>query len=261
MDRLVNLLGNYGIEIPALILGGLYGFKESVAFVCLKRQQLLKFLEGRFILLSLILICFSALAISLGGRFYSNYHIMSFFGLACLMALGLEFSEHRKPIFIVLLSLAIISNLVFHSLTFYRLATDQFKDWDSEVQALNDKILKLSDSSDSLWINHGFGYLYHSTRRRPAVKFMHFMHNLQYVDVCLLGDGQISGLRQNPNYEQSIRELKENKPKLIFWASRHKNSCTDRLKLEIFPEIQNLLESSYEKISEQSLGSLYRRRF
>ena len=260
-DRLGNLFGSYGVEILALSLGGLWGLKKSLGFVWSKRSHLMEFLEGRFVLLSILIALFSIIAISLGGRFYSNYHIMSFFGLSCFVALGLELSKHRKPVFICFASLAVISNLGFHSLTLFRIASDQFKDWDSEVRALNDKILQFSDPNESIWINHGFGYLYHATRRRPAVKIVHFMHNLQYVDVCLLPDSQISGLRQNPNYEQSIQELKENKPRLIFWASRHKNSCTDRLKLELFPEVQDLLKSSYEKISEQSLGSLYRRRF
>jgi 4-amino-4-deoxy-L-arabinose transferase-like glycosyltransferase len=259
-EILKNVFAMYFIEYTAITIGALFflgiGFRRlnaSLKFFDLKDYKSLT------ILIALILFLFTALAISLGGRFYTNYQIMALFSLVTLSTLGIYYFGGKK-LAVSLISLAIASNLIFHTMTFYRVGSERFKDWDSRIQKLKSQILENSSGEDFIWISHGLPSLYFETKRDPAVKFIHFMHNLNYVDVCLIPEDRISEQRNNPHYDQILNELHERKPKLIFWTSRAKNSCTDRLKLEYFPEIKELLDKSYERIDSTELGRLFLRK-
>lgn len=241
----------YFIEYSALTLLALLalviGFKNYLRMSIEKRI---------YIAILVVYLMFNLVAVSLGGRFYSNYHIMSLFGLGLLAALAVEKLRHRKD-FVLFFLLALGSNLLYHGISFYGTKGGSSKNWDHPIQKLHQEVKTRSLQHESIWVSHGVPSIYFTAQREPAVKFIHFMHNINYVDVCLIAEDRISELRLNHHYRQTVAELRSRKPKLIFWTQRAKNSCTDRLKLQYFPEILEIIQQSYRLQYQDELGSLY----
>jgi|GEM_PF-4389244 len=259
-EILKNLSAIYFLEYLGVFVGSL-----CAGIVLFRKALRSKFRFPRrspfslALLINSVLFVFALYAISLGGKWATNYQIFALIPLVGFTAFGI-YKIKSKSYAHFLIGLCIFSNLIFHGIVFFQIKTDHFKNWDSKIQSVYKDILADTKPSDKIWVSHSIPSLYFMSRREPAVKYFFFMHNLKYADICVVPESQISSLRANAHYYETLLELRLRKPKVIFWVQRHLNGCTDKLKLSYFPEIQSLLSKFYVEKFKNSLGIYFLRK-
>jgi hypothetical protein len=199
--------------------------------------------------LFLLLFLATAAIVSLGGRFYETYFIAA---LPCLSIMTVLYFNERfvRTMFALAALISIGANSVYLSAIF----SDRNKNWDSKIRHLVSEIDLDSKPGDRIWINHNLQLVYYAADRKPAVKYIYFQHSIGYADPCTASDEQLVEHDTYENFQTNWRMLNEYKPKIIFWTTRARNTCADRVKLDKFPMIKKFIETSYTKKWEDDLG-------
>jgi len=213
--------------------------------------------------LEFILLGFASLAsVALGQRFFQQYYTATLPFLIVLTLLSLNrLPEHlQKRVSTYLVLTAIISLLIFHIQIVYLQTHDRNKNYDSQILKLVTEIKKDSQPKDSLWISNALGSVYFLTDRKPAIKYLFFLHLIHFAEICRADESALKEDLSDSNYRAALTNLKQNRPRIIFWVTRNVNSCSDRLKLENFPSIENIVKSKYELKWSSKLGKYYVRK-
>jgi hypothetical protein len=244
------------IQDLLLSLGGLFCFLliPAIAGIPKALQVLLK----RPLRLGLIIVwsVMTIASVSLGGRFLQQY----FYTLIPLLVVGASFwtgqSTKRWALVFFLNALLVIG---WNGYGVWLQTTDRNKHNDQLTEKLVDEIQNYTSANDTIWISNSLHSIYYRAERLPAVKYLYFHSHLNFVDVCRVPEDQLTEEVTGPEWEDSLRRLKENPPKLIFWTQRASNSCSDRLKIENFPRLQEFLNKNYRLESSSDLGLLFLR--
>lgn len=249
---LKGMVGILALEYTALSLGAVAGV-AALAYTWKNFKNLSQFQRTLSIYIAVGAII-GIFCLQMGGRFYSNYYIILLAPFAVLTTFGISKYKHLVPYILVC---AVLSNLLYNGIFSYQLFKNTDKNWDRYIERVYSEVIKDTQPDDSIWVSHGLHSIYVMSGRRPAVKNIHFTQNINYVDMCLVDEKSLSERRKNPNYRNLISRLESEQPKVVFWMQRAKNSCTDRLKLHYFPEIQQFLEQNYVLKYKDELGQYY----
>jgi hypothetical protein len=196
-------------------------------------------------------------AVGLGGRMYQNYLIVLLPLFAFFTAVSIPWNTGlRKALLVMSFGIA----FGFSTFTLTRHLIDKNKNWDSQVHQVIEAVEKDTQPSDTIWMHHATPSIYFATHRTPATRFLVFMHVVGYVDACTANEDDIQENLSNPRYQLLLSDLDRNKPKVIFWVTRHINTCADRFALEKYPTIKAMIDRDYEMQWSNALGNYYKRK-
>lgn len=238
--------------LPGLVLLPLYCFlqKPKSFFYPFDRKKL-----------ELIVWILSSLAsVALGKRFFQQYFFILVPLLSALTALAVtRFQSPQKSFrWVFLLNVTIVGIWMVYALTIQ--ALDKNKHRDSLTEQLVHEIKTDSEPTDKIWISNSLHSVYFRADRTPAVRYLYFHWMVDFIDVCRVPEDQIRESIESPEYRETMEKLRADPPKIIFWTQRESNSCSNRLKIEKFPQIENLLKEKYDLKWQSALGMYFLRR-
>lgn len=253
LDGLLNMLYVLGLQFGSVTLGSLQTLWNLRPFSPLISRLIKNWKTLPDPIILLLFIISSALTLRLGGRFYQQYYTAVLPILCVLTAFSLNSIRLRRFYW----SISSLIYLSFCVQAIYLQVADKNKNWDSHVRHLIQEIQQDTSPQDSIWIVHNLQAAYPLTQRRPAIKYIQFSHNLGYADPCKASEEEIKENLDDPRYQLSLKQLKENPPKIIFLPQRKVNSCSDRIQLKRFPTLEFWLQSLYLEKWRDSLGIYY----
>jgi 4-amino-4-deoxy-L-arabinose transferase-like glycosyltransferase len=211
--------------------------------------------------LLLVLWFFSSICSAfLGKRFFQQYFYVLVPPLCVMSAFWASSRRNPNKSWNALLTFNGIVVLFWILYAISIQVADKNKHRDSLTEQVVQNVLQDTTPKETIWISNSLHSIYQRTHRRPAVKYLYFHQLLNFVDACRVTDDFFTNEPKNDEYIDTVKRLHANPPKVIFWTQRASNSCSDRLKLENFPQIRDLIALNYELKWQSPLGLYFLRK-